>query len=327
MADVSKREARAGTPKTAGNRAAAIGLVATAILAGTPAQAQDRHSIDEICGDCVVEKFASCGGFLEGATFDRSGELWAVDLLSGNILRVDDGGECHVEATTGGQPNGAKFHRDGRLFIADKLLGILAYDPASGEIETIADLYRAERIRGTNDLVFDADGGLYFTEPYGSSALKPDGRVFYLPPGESATLQVLTAGLAFPNGIAMTPDGLNVYVGEYARKRIVSVPSATSDNAFDVAHVIAYTEGGVGPDGFALDADGNVYSAIFQGGEVRVIGADRFHYGSIRLPEGAGTFVTNLAFDGNDLYITEASLGEIWRVRVNAAGLPFFHQR
>ena len=303
-------------------------IACTLMLSALALHAAERYSIDAICGDCRVEKFATCGGFLEGATIDRSGQLWVVDLLSGNLIRVDDRGECHVEATTGGQPNGAKFHRDGRLFVADKLLGVLAYDPGSDTLAVIADTYRAERIRGTNDLVFDADGGLYFTEPYGSSALDADGRVFYLPPGEeAASLEVLVDGLAFPNGIALTPQGGNAYVGEYARKRIVSVPSAGSTNPFDVAHVVAYTEGGVGPDGMAFDADGNVYAAIFQGGEIRVIGADRFHYGSIRLPEGAGTFVTNVAFKDDMLYITEASLGEIWRVRVRTPGLALFHQR
>jgi gluconolactonase len=297
------------------------------MLGALAAHAAERHTIEEICGECLVEKYATCGGFLEGATFDRSGQLWVVDLLSGNLIRIDDRRQCHVEATTGGQPNGAKFHRDGRLFVADKELGVVAYDPERGDISVIADTYRAERIRGTNDLVFDADGGLYFTEPYGSSALDPDGRVFYLPPGPNSELRVLIDGLAFPNGIVLVESGTNVYVGEYARKRIVSVPSATSTNAFDIAHVVAYTQGGVGPDGMALDADGNLYAAIFQGGEILVIDADRFPYGSIRLPEGAGTFVTNLAFKGNELYITEASIGEVWRLRVNTTGLALYHQR
>lgn len=312
-------------PKTQQFRANHVTLPGL-LLAAFSVQSADL-SIDEVCGDCQVEKFASCGGFLEGATFDENGTLWVVDLLSGNLIRVDEGGQCHVEATTGGQPNGAKFHRDGRLFVADKELGILAYDPDTESLDVIADTYRAERIRGTNDLVFDADGGLYFTEPYGSSALEPDGRVFYLPPGENSQLRVLIGDLAFPNGIALTAEGNNVYVGEYAKKRIVSVPSAGSANAFDIPHVVAYTEGGVGPDGMALDADGNLYAAIFQGGEIRVISADRFHYGSILLPDGAGSFITNLAFKGDELYITEASLGEIWRVRLNTQGLPLFHQR
>jgi gluconolactonase len=308
-----------------GSSVALLGLVSVSAFA------QATRDIGEICRNCRVELYAECGGFLEGATFDRSGRLWGVDLLTGNLLRVDENRECRVEGNTGGQPNGAKFHRDGRLFVADKLLGILAFDPSDDSVEVIADSYRGERIRGTNDLVFDAEGGLYFTEPYGSSALDPDGRVFYLPPtgpgGQAGRLSVLVGGLAFPNGIALSADGANVYVGEYAKKRILSVPSASSTSEFDVAHVATYTEGGIGPDGIAFDEGGNLYAAIFQGGEVRVIGADRFHYGSIRLPNGSGTFVTNLAFYEDYLYITEASEGRIWRVRVETRGLPFFHQR
>lgn len=295
-------------------------------VAALAATAQERPDIGDICGSCTVEVYAECGGFLEGASFDRSGRLWAVDLTSGNVLSVGDDRQCRVEGNTGGQPNGARFHRDGRLFIADKQRGILALDPQDGSIAVIAGFYRAERIRGTNDLVFDADGGLYFTEPYGSSALDPDGRVFYLPP-DGEGLEVLVGGLAFPNGIALSADGANVYVGEYARKRILSVPPAGSTSEFDIPHVAAYTEGGVGPDGFAFDSDGNLYVAIFQGGEIRVIDSDRFHIGSIVLPAGAGTFVTNLAFSDDHLYLTEASAGVIYRVRVQTRGLPYFHQR
>jgi gluconolactonase len=298
-----------------------------AVFVVLSASAAERHDIAQICGECRAEKFATCGGFLEGATFDRSGTLWGVDLLSGNVLRVDERGQCHVEATTGGAPNGAKFHRDGRLYIADKNLGIVAYDPTTKKLATIADTYRAERIRGTNDLVFDADGGLYFTEPYGSNALDADGRVFYLPPGPNASLTVAVERLAFPNGIALTADGNNLVIGEFANKRILSVPSLRSANAFDVPHVVAYMEGGIGPDGMAFDADGNLYAAVFQGGEVRVIGADRFPYGSIVLPQGAGAGVTNLAFKDGYLYITEGTQGVIWRVAVTHQGLPLFHQR
>ena len=122
-------------------------------------------------------------------------------------------------------------------------------------------------------------------------------------------------------------DGNNVVVGDFAAKRLVSIPAVGSANAFDIPHVIAHTEGGIGPDGFALDAAGNLYAAIFQGREVRVFGADRFPYGSIVLPADAGTFVTNVAFHGGWLYITEASQGVVWRVAVRNPGLALFHQR
>src|SRR5262245_56182189 len=112
---------------------ASFAALAAALVVGA-AHAAGRHEISEICGECVVEKFATCGGFLEGATFDRSGTLWVVDLTGGKILRVDGAGQCHAEATPGGAPNGAKFHRDGRLFIADKNLGVVAYDPSSKKV-------------------------------------------------------------------------------------------------------------------------------------------------------------------------------------------------
>lgn len=291
------------------------------------AQGQD-FDISDICNDCVVEKFAECGGFLEGATFDPEGTLWVVDLLSGNIFSVDDNGQCSVEGNTGGQPNGAKHHRDGRLFIADKVKGILAFDQTTREISLIANMYRSELIRGFNDLVFDSEGGFYFTEPYGSGALNPVGRVFYVPPGGgNPDVQVVSGSMAFPNGIALSPNELNLYVGEYARKRITSLPSLSSQDVFDTSYVKAHTEGGIGPDGMAVDVEGNIYQAIFQGGQVSVFDPNGYHYGKIWLPEDAGTFVTNVAFDGNWLYITEASQGVVWRVRTNNAGHLLWHQR
>lgn len=295
-------------------------------LTGAVATAQDG-SLRDICGDCRVERFADCGGFLEGATVDRGGTLWVVDLLSGNVISVDDDGECTVEGNTGGQPNGAKFHRDGRLFVADKQLGILAFDPETGEQELIANSHRAERLRGVNDLVFDADGGLYFTEPYGSGALHPNGRVFYMPPGGDAPLEVMSDALAFPNGVALSPDGTAVYVGEYARKRVVSIPSMNRADPFATTYVYGRTQGGIGPDGMALDEAGNLYAAIFEGGGIAVFDASGFPLGRIELPDDAGTFVTNLAFEEDRLYITEASEGVVWRVRTRNAGLPLFHQR
>jgi gluconolactonase len=266
------------------------------------------------CGACRMEKFATCGGFLEGATVDAAGGLWAVDLLSGKVLSIGDDGRCTVRANTGGQPNGAKFGPDGKLWIADKQLGLLRMDPHTGAITVVAASYRSERLRGLNDLAFDAAGGLYITEPYGSSALKPDGRLFYLPPGENARLQVVSGGLAFPNGVVVTPNGANVWVGEYALKRITSLPAVGSANEFDIAYVVATTSGGVGPDGMLLTHDGVLLAANFNAGEVLAFDQTGRSLGSISVP--GGLMVTNVVIRGEWLYVTEGSRGEVWRVRL-----------
>jgi gluconolactonase len=273
-------------------------------------------AVPQLCGECRVEKFASCGGLLEGMTVDRSGGLWAVDLKSGKVLNIGDDGKCNERGNTGGQPNGAKFAPDGMLWIADKQKGLLRMDPRSGVVTPVVNHYRNEQLRGLNDLVFDARGGVYFTEPYGSNALKRDGRVFYLPPGDDARLQLVQDGLAFPNGIVLSNDGDFLLVGEFALKRITVMPSLTSTNEFEFPLVAASTVGGYGPDGMLMRADGILLAANFRAGEVLAWDPARRPLGSIRLPPEAGLDTTNIAIRAGWLYITEGDKGEIWRVRL-----------
>jgi gluconolactonase len=281
-----------------------------------PATPLPATATQPLCVECRFEKFATCGGFLEGASVDAQGGLWVVDLLGGRVLSVADDGKCTERANTGGQPNGARFGPDGQLWIADKQLGLLRVDPRSGAITPVVATYRTERLRGLNDLAFDKAGGVYFTEPYGSSALKPDGRLFYLPPGPQAHLQVVSEGLAFPNGVLVTPSGNNVWVGEYARKRVLSIPAVGSPDEFDVAHVVALTEGGIGPDGMLLLPDGRLVAAIFNAGELAAFSPRGHALGRARLPPEAGIMTTNVTLRGEWLYVTEGSRGEIWRVRL-----------
>lgn len=269
----------------------------------------------QLCGECKVEKFAACGGFLEGAAVDANGGLWAVDLLSGKVLSISDTGQCTARGNTGGQPNGAKFGPDGMLWIADKQKGLLKMDPRTGAVSTVVNSYLNEQLRGLNDLVFDARGGVYFTEPYGSHVLKPDGRVFYLPPGQGARLVLVADGLAFPNGLVLANNGANLWVGEFALKRITSIRAVGSTDDFDIPGVVATTSGGNGPDGMLLRADGTLIAANFRAGEVLAWDPAGRPLGSVRIP-GNGLMTTNVAIRGEWLYVTEASLGEIWRVRL-----------
>jgi gluconolactonase len=291
--------------------------VAAAVLVAT-ASSSAVAAVPGLCSPCRAELFATCGGFLEGATFDANGGLWVVDLLSGKVFSVSNSGTCTERGNTAGQPNGAKFGPDGKLWIADKQRGLLRMEPSTGAITVIANSYRSEMLRGLNDLVFDAAGGVYVTEPYGSNALEPDGRLFYLPPGTGQRLQLVAEHMTFPNGVVVTRDGLNVLVGEYARKRITSLPAVGNPNDFDVPYVAAYTSRGIGPDGMMLTSEGILIAANFNAGEVLAFDPSFQLLGRIRIP--GGPFVTNVAISGEYLYITEGSLGQIWRVRLNRLG-------
>ena len=288
------------------------------------APSSDRHSLSEICDECLWEKVVSeCRGFAEGLNFDRSGQMWIVGVASGEVFKVE-GGKCAAVGKVENSPNGAKFHKDGRLFVTDRLLGLVAVDPMTGVRRLIVDSYKNERFRGVNDLVFDEHGGVYFTDPAGSSALNPTGRVFYLPPGPNATVQLFAGNLAYPNGIALSANGQRVYIAEFAKNRITSVPCVNTKNKAEMPFVFGYLEGGIGPDGMAVDSEGNLYAAHFLAGEITIFDPQGFKYGSLRLPKEAGPMVTNVAFHDGYLYVTEGMKNEVWRVKTKKTGAPLF---
>ena len=296
---------------------------AKALYETKPVPKGDRHKISEIISSKAKWEKVVTGdnGFIEGINFDKKGEIWLVSPTTGDLLTVKGKKIKKVKGYPG--PVGAKFHKDGRLFITDITGVIHAYNPKTGESKTIVNSYKGKPLKGLNDLVFDEAGGLYFTEPMGSSATHPVGRVFYLPP-KSTEPELFAENIAYPNGVAVSADGQRVYISEFGKNSVLSVPSKKAKESPETPFVFGQFEGGIGPDGLAVDTDGNLYVAHFQAGEINVLDSSGFKYGAIRLPEGAGTFTTNLAFYEGYLYITESSKNEVWRIQVKKEGLPLF---
>lgn len=307
--------------------AALLAVAAQALPSSAAAQGNRLH---EICGECRLERFAKCEGrhFLEGPAFDRQGRLWVTGLESGAVLSVDASGQCRTVTPAGKALNGAKFDAQGRLLLTDVEKGLLRLDTATGQVTPLRGKHGREMFRGLNDIAVDRSGGIYFTESWGSHALKRDGRVFYLPADDvdagKRDLVVVASGIAFPNGVVLSPDEKALFVGEYAQNQILklhlSAPGTVSANG--VPYVFARLVGGTGPDGMAVDAAGNLYAAHFRAGEVVVIDRDGFPYGAIRLPEGGGLGTTNVALHGGYLYVTEAFKDEIWRTRLRTDAHP-----
>lgn len=260
-----------------------------------------------------ITAYASCatGGFLEGATLDSHGQMWAVDLFPQQILRISEG-KCEVVAELPVPPNGAKFRFDGVMVLTTHK-GLYTFDPATNEIALLHDTFEGKPLVSLNDLSFDAEGGLYFTAPNGSDLSNPVGRVYYMAAG-SNELEVFAEGLAFPNGIAVHPNGRSVIVSEFAAKRLVSYPAKTVVGGVRISYVFAHTTGGVGADGMTFDADGKLYAAIIEAGKLSVFDPSGAWLEDIALPQGAGHLITNLAITKDALLVTEALKAEVWRI-------------
>src|SRR5919202_5854385 len=172
----------------------------------------------------AMERLASGYDSPEGPAFDRDGSLFFVNWLSSSILRlspVAPGGRITELANTGGIPAGLAFHPDGTLYVADegeRWHGILRVAP-DGAISPWLQEYEGKPLNGANDLVFDANGVLYFSDPWGSSLENPIGGFYRAFP--DGRLERLDTGLAFPNGVAVAPDGSAVYLAETWTNRIL----------------------------------------------------------------------------------------------------------
>ena len=250
----------------------------------------------------------------EGPSFDHQGRLHFVDLEAGSIYRVTPKGEASLFVNTGGRPNGSKFRRDGHLFVTDAGRGEILDISPDGAIRVAASGWRGGCFRGPNDLVFAANGDLYFTDPEGSGPENPVGNVFIL--RRDGSVEWFAGGLRYPNGILFADDGQTLYVSETYPNRILAFELDEKGHERS-RRVFAQLEGGLGPDGMAFGRDGNLYVAHFNKGVVEVVDPE----GSpiAELPAG-GMRPTNVAFWEDCLYVTEFEKGQVTRLEIGVEG-------
>jgi gluconolactonase len=267
----------------------------------------------------------------EGPAFDAQGRLWFVNWLSSAVLRVGADGVAREMVNTGGIPAGLAFHRDGTLYVADegaqhhgvlRLAGTPSGVPdGAGALTPWVQTFEGQPLNGANDLVFDAQGVLYFSDPWGSSLEKPIGGFYRAFP--DGRLERLDGGLAFPNGVAIDPAGTAVYLAETGPNRVLRY-ALDRDGRVGERTVFATLEGGPGPDGMAFDVSENLYVAHHGEGRVDVLDPNGRLLEPLIVP---GRQPTNVAFGGPDrrtLVVTEVATGSLYQTTVEVPGAPLF---
>ncbi len=259
-------------------------------------------------------------GFLEGPSIDRDGNLLCVDIQAGRIYRISMQKQWDMLVEYDGTPNGLKLHKDGRAFIADRKNGLMVLDTATGRIENLLSGPKAgEKFKGLNDLHFASNGDLYFTDQGRSGLQDATGHVYRLTAG--GRLETIVANAPSPNGLVLSKRENALYL---AVTRANAVWRIDLDDPAKRAGLFAQLPC-AGPDGVALDDDGNVVVAHPTLGGVWV-------YNRIGLPlhfiaTAAGEMTTNIAFGGIDnktLFITESKTGSILSAPMPVAGRAMF---
>jgi gluconolactonase len=260
--------------------------------------------------------------FLEGPSFDRDGNLWVVDIPWGRLFKIDPRGSWSLAHQYDGEPNGLKFHRNGHAFIADHRRGLLEFDPVEGALLTLLDADAPNNFKGLNDLHFADNGDVWFTDQGQSGLHDPTGRLLLRRPDGS--LGCLLDNIPSPNGLVLDNSGRSLLLAVTRDNAIWRVPLRGHDEVGRVGRFIQMS-GGVGPDGLAMDQDGNL--AVCHPGLGCVWLVNPAGEPILRINSPTGKMTTNCAFggaDGRTLYITESETGSILRANCPAAGTATF---
>ena len=286
--------------------------------------------------DTRIEKLADGFLFTEGPVWSPEGYLLFSDPNANTIYRWSDDDGLSVYRTKSGytgvnigdykQPgsNGLAIDPQGRLTINEHGNRRVTRLEANGAITVLADRFEGRRLNSPNDLVYAANGALYFTDPpFGLPKVfddpakeTPFSGVYRLADG---TLELVTRDLSGPNGIALSPDERHLYVGNWDdnRKVVMRYPldARGRAGAGEVFVDLTRAPGEDAIDGVKADRAGNVY--VSGPGGLWIFSPSGRHLGTIDAPEHVHNFAWGGA-DGRTLYL--AARSGLYRMRLAVAG-------
>jgi gluconolactonase len=271
-----------------------------------------------------VVKLFEVPNYCEGVVFDHEGNGY---ISHGKfITKFTPAGKNWIWVQMGA-PNGHKILADGTHLVCDgEFNAVLRLDAEGKLLGQASSMCDGKPLRAPNDLTLDqTNGGFYFTDPGGSDDKKLIGTIHYV--DKSGRTHLVDKGLAFPNGIVLTPDGKKLLVAESKKNRILAY-DVTAPGKVGPLKVFADLPEKKGeqidnqPDGMCLDTDGNLYVAHYGMRQVQVLSPEGK---LIRRYPGGNLTTSNVGFSGDKmkvLYITgglgaESGGGGLFRIELD----------
>jgi gluconolactonase len=296
-------------------------------------------ALDLLLGtNAVIEQLACGFNWTEGPVW-MDGYLLFSDIPTNAVMKWEEGKGVREylrpsgytgSRTRDGESGSNGLTRDsrGRLVLCQHGDRRVVRRESNGRFTVLADYYRLHRFNSPNDLVFDADGDFYFTDPpYGLEKGMDDPNkempfqgVYRV--SKRGEITLLTSKLSRPNGIALSPDGAKLYVANSdPAQPVILVFEVKKDGTLGEGRVyfdaseLSKTKKGL-PDGLKVDLKGNLF-ATGPGG-VLVLSPAGKHLGTI----SPGDLVSNCAWgdDGSTLYLTANHC--ICRIKTKTKGRP-----
>jgi len=287
-------------------------------------------------------------GFPEGPVWMLDGSVILTEIATGRITRVFPDGRKDLVADCGGGPNGAAIGPDGKLYVCNnggmacelvdglwvsggeptpgyKGGWIDRIDVDSGKIERIYDSCDGRRLSAPNDLVFDAEGGFWFSDMGKHEGhIIEAGGIYYAKADGSLIKRAIDGPRV--NGVGLSPDGKTIYGGITLESLLLAFditgPGEAGPGGFLGGHVVAQFKPRQLPDSLALTADGHVCQALVLNGPG--IGSVDPATGKVTHIPFPDVMTTNICFGGADMrdaWITQSTTGRLVKTRWDKPGL------
>jgi gluconolactonase len=289
--------------------------------------------------DAKVERVAKGFDFTEGPMWFK-GALWFSDLVGNRMYSLSEDGKLRflIDHAGGlvtfpkggyGGSNAMVANKDGTVLMNQHGMRRIVQIDEQWGIKVFLDKYQDKPLNSPNDLVYTADGALYFSDPpYGlfdpgnpnkdldkdpAHAQKFNGVYRY----KDGKLTAVITDLPRPNGVALSPDGKSLYVANSENPAAVYRYDIKADGNVGSRKLVAdfSKEKGAGvPDGMKVDSLGNLWTS--GPGGFHVYSPKGELLGQIEFPEVA----SNLAWgpDGMTAYFTGST--SIYKLPLKIAG-------
>ena len=288
--------------------------------------------------------------FPEGPIAMNDGSVILTEIEGQCLTRVTPDGRKEQVADTGGGPNGAAIGPDGAIYVTNnggsfefmKANGlnipgptppshkggyIQRVDIKSGKAEIIyaPDACPGARLNGPNDLVFDKQGGMWFTDHgCGDEDGRKWGGLYYAKP-DGSHISRQREHMISPNGVGLSPDETVVYAADTNLGRLwafdVAAPGQlAAQEGFGPGRVICNLPGFQLLDSLAVEAGGKVCVATIINGGITAFDPD----GSTEHFAVPDMITTNIVFGGADMqdaWITASATGKLFKTRWPRPGL------